>query len=119
MTRQLRIQQFTRKKPNGISANALTQQVIKVLTLRGWCVWRQNNGAVYDPVKKVFRAGHTLKGVPDVIGFHRQLGTFIGCEIKVGSDKPSFEQELFLSTLNKSGGIGLVVRSIEDLEQIK
>jgi hypothetical protein len=73
------------------SANALTQQVLRVLGLKGFKVWRQNNGGIYDPVKKVFRANSSTLGISDVIGFHKRTGLIIACEIKVGRDKLSSE----------------------------
>lgn len=102
-----------------VSTNALTQQALKVLNLKGFNAWRQNNGAVYDPVKKVFRAGQTMKGVSDILGYHRHTGVIVAVEIKTGADKLSVWQEAFLEAINKAGGIGLVVRKIEDLQIIK
>lgn len=119
MSNQLRIQQFTRKKPKGISANALTKQVLRVLWLKGFNCWRQNNGAVYDPVKKVFRAGNTMKGVSDILGYNRNTGVILAVEIKAGYDKLSVHQTAFLEAVRNAGGIGLEVRKIEDLEIIK
>lgn len=97
------------------STNNLTKQVIKTLWCMGWQVWRNNNAAIYDPTKKVFRANSVLKGVSDIIGFNKKTGQFIAVEIKTGRDKLSVEQKLFLDTLNKSGGVGLEVRSIDEL----
>lgn len=102
-----------------ISANALTKQVIKILWLKGWQVWRQNNAAVYDPTKNIFRSNSTIKGISDIIGFNKKDARFIAIEIKVGKDKLSVEQKLFLDYVNKSGGIGLEVRKIEDIDCIK
>lgn len=102
------------------STNNLTKQVIKTLWMLGWQAWRNNNGGVWDPTKKVFRANSVLKGVSDIIGFNKKTGQFIAVEIKTGRDKLSVEQKLFLDTLNESGGVGIEVRSIDDLiEKIK
>lgn len=100
-----------------ISANTLTKHALKILDLKGFYVWRQNNGGVYDPVKKVFRANSSTPGISDIIGFHKRTGQFIACEIKAGKDRLSKSQELFLDSVKRSGGVALVVRCIEDLEQ--
>jgi Holliday junction resolvase len=102
-----------------IGANALTKQVIKILWMKGWQVWRQNNAAVYDPTKNIFRSNSTIKGISDIIGFNKKDARFIAIEIKVGRDKLSIEQKLFLDYVNKAGGIGLEVRKIEDIDCIK
>lgn len=101
----------------GISANALTKHSLRVLSLKGYHVWRQNNAGVYDPGLKRFRANSSTPGISDVIGFHRKTGRFIACEIKAGKDRLSDEQIEFLKNVNESGGIGIVVRTIDDLEK--
>lgn len=96
--------------------NDLTNSCIKYLTLMNYKVWRNNNGAVYDPTNKCFRRSKTkLLGVPDIIGFHKQTGVFIGVEIKVGKDKLSPEQIAFRDEAIKSNCICLVVKEINDL----
>lgn len=102
-----------------IGANALTKQVIKILWIKGWQVWRQNNAAIYDPTKNIFRSNSTIKGISDIIGFNKKDARFIAIEIKVGRDKLSVEQKLFLEYVNKAGGVGLEVRKIEDIDCIK
>lgn len=101
-----------------MSANTLTKHVIKLLDLKGFNVWRQNNGAVYDEKKKCFRKNSATPGISDIIGYHRKTGQFIACEIKAGKDKLSEDQRLFLERVNRSGGIGIEVRRIEDLEVV-
>lgn len=102
----------------GTSANDLTKQTLKILDLKGWFVWRQNNGGVYDPVKKIFRSNSSTPGISDIIGFHKKTGQFLACEIKVGKDKLSAAQEMFLNSVRKAGGVALVVRTSDDLEKL-
>lgn len=101
-----------------ITANALTKQTLRMLDLKGFHVWRQNNGGVYDPIKKVFRAGSSTPGISDILGFHRRTGLVIAVEIKVGRDKPSQAQLDFLAAVVKAGGIGKIVRNSDDLETL-
>lgn len=99
-------------------ANQLTVQTLKALSLKGYHVWRQNNGGVYDPVKKVFRRNSSTPGVSDIIGFHKKTGVFVAVEIKAGKDKLSAYQERFLADIKKAGGFAMVVRSMDDVEAI-
>lgn len=80
-------------------------------------MWRQNNGGVYDPTIKKFRKNSSTPGISDIIGFHKKTGRFIACEIKAGKDRLSDEQIEFLKNVNDAGGVGMVVRTIDDLEK--
>lgn len=100
------------------SANALTAHALRILDLKGFHVWRQNNGGVYDPVKKVFRAGSSTPGISDILGFHRLTGVIIACEIKAGKDRLSEEQETFLANVKRAGGIAIVIRTTDDIENL-
>lgn len=97
------------------NANQLAAYAVKVFTRAGWVAWRQNNVAVCD--KGQFRRFVGLRGVSDVIGFHRETGRFLAIEIKVGRDRLSAEQENFLQSVNRAGGLGLIVRHANDLAQ--
>lgn len=101
-----------------MSTNALTKHALRILDMKGFDVWRQNNAAIYDPKIQKFRKNSATPGISDIIGFHKKTGQFIACEIKTGKDKLSSEQELFLKRVNRAGGIGIEVRKIEDLDQV-
>lgn len=101
-----------------VSANTLTKHALKILDLKGYQVWRQNNGGVYDPTLKVFRANSSTPGISDIIGFHRKTGRFLACEIKAGKDRLSPEQELFLESVKKAGGVAIVIRTMDDIENL-
>lgn len=101
------------------STNDLTKATIKMLLLIGFNVWRNNNGAVYDPTRRAFRSNSSTPGISDIIGYRRNSGQFIAVEIKNGKDVMSDAQTLFLNALNNNGGIGLVVRNIDDVENLK
>lgn len=109
---------FTEKHIKGIKTNDLTKQALRVLSLSGFQVWRQNNGGVYDPVKKVFRRNSSTPGVSDIIGFHRKTGQFLAAEIKAGKDKLSPEQIQFLEDVKNAGGVALVIRTTDDLNEL-
>jgi len=99
-----------------LTANRLTKEALRIFDMCGYEVWRQNNAAVYDEKKQVFRKNSAKRGVSDIIGYHRKTGVFIAVEIKVGKDKLSHEQTLFLRGIIRSGGVGLVIKRYEDLE---
>jgi Holliday junction resolvase len=96
--------------------NSLTRSIIQYLDMQGFEVWRQNTTGVYDPQKKIFRKNFAQrKGIPDIIGYRRLDGKFIAIEVKTGKDTLSFEQKMFLEDLRRSGGIALVIRTLEEL----
>lgn len=53
---------------------------------------------------------------PDMVG--RQLAIFTAIEVKAPTGKLRTEQEEFLSAINRTGGRGHVVRSLEELDTV-
>ena len=106
------------KSGTKVTANALTQMALKTLPLCGFVVWRQNNGGVYDPTKKVFRRNSSTPGISDILCYQKKTVKIIAIEIKVGRDKVSWQQTEFLKGINDNGGIAHVVRTPEELENI-
>lgn len=104
------------KSVKATSTNDLTQLALRMFKMKGFKAWRQNNGGVYDAKIKGYRRNSSTPGISDVLGFHRQTGQFLACEIKTGKDTLSNEQIEFLNDVKLSGGIAIVVRSSEDLE---
>lgn len=78
-----------------------------------WCE-RMNTGMMKKGPHYV-RFG--FKGLSDVIGQVRG-GGFLAIEVKDATGKVSAEQKEFLDMVNKSGGIGLVARSLEDVRLV-
>jgi hypothetical protein len=101
-----------------IKTNALTKHTLRALDIAGYNVWRQNNGAVYDAKFEGYRRNSSTPGISDIIGYHKKTGTFIAAEIKAGKDKLSKEQEIFLSQVKRAGGIAIVIKNIDDVENI-
>ena len=101
-----------------VNTNALTREAIRVFTMCGFECWRQNNGGVYDPTKKVFRANSSTPGISDIIGYHKKTGVILACEIKTGADKLSPYQIRFLQSIKTAGGFSFVVRTVSDLTTI-
>ncbi len=89
--------------------------------------WRANNTGIFDPVKKVHRSFHGLRGVSDILGILPQtvrlagggeetFGNFLAIEVKRPGEKPRTDQEAFLHDIRAQGGIGLCVHSLRELE---
>ena len=94
---------------------ALVRACLDLLTFCGVLCWRNNTTGVYDPARKRFRTFQGRKGVSDILGVLPR-GKFLAVECKVGKNKLSPEQELFLGDVERYGGIGLVVYELGDLE---
>ena len=114
------------------NTNALTNSALELLTLAGCEVWRSNNSPIptgrMKDNKPEFRRFRGKRGLPDIIGWkledireyslssgepkvkHRNIATFIGVEIKTGSDKVSKEQHEFFNKLFHDGGIYFLVK---------
>jgi hypothetical protein len=96
--------------------NSVTTACITYLNLNGFCVWRNNNGAVYSKARGCYLKNPTHKqGVPDIIGYHKKTGKAFYCEIKTGKDKLSVEQYNFLETAKEAGCVALCVHTIDEL----
>lgn len=65
---------------------------------------------------KVWQGLGSTKGVSDIIALYR--GTAIFIEIKTPIGKLSPDQMQFLQNVNHNGGLGVVVRSINDIMDI-
>jgi prolyl-tRNA synthetase len=99
-----------------ISANALTKSAIHYFSAKGFECWRNNNAAVWDKKNNCYRSNSAKKGVPDIIGYHKQTGVALWVEVKVGKDKLSTEQQQFLNDATKANCFVQVIRTIHDLE---
>ena len=100
------------------TANTLTKQALKALDHIGYNVRRQNNGGIYDPSKKIFRQNSSTPGISDILGYHRKTGVILAAEVKAGKDKLSEYQKRFLEGIEKSGGVAMVISTMEDIENI-
>lgn len=55
----------------------------------------------------------SVKGIADVIACRQ--GRLIAIEVKVGKDKPSKDQEVFLTNIQLAGGISIVTYNLDDV----
>ena len=79
-------------------------------------VWRQNAGTLSaynrDGSERFIRMGAT--GISDVIGFLKG-GRFLACEVKAPGKNPTAQQQEFLDSVNRAGGLAFVARSVDDV----
>lgn len=99
----------------------LTESQIQALTLgwlktKGFFVWRQNNGGVWDASREAYRNANGLKGVSDILGVLPD-GRFLAIEVKSSKGKTSKDQDAFLASVNAHGGLAFVVRDLEDVKK--
>lgn len=77
----------------------------------GLCLWRNNQGVAEIRGYKV-RFGVANPGGGDLIGWYR--GRWVEVEIKTPTGRQSPEQRLREDLVRKSGGIYVVLRSVDD-----
>jgi hypothetical protein len=91
--------------------------------------FRQQNVGIYDPIARTYRFPYgigRIRGVSDILGvvgtcgidegLMTGLGRFLAIEVKSVNGKLSPEQATFLMQINNRGGIGIVARCVEDVE---
>jgi len=100
------------------TAGEITSAILTYLTLQGFAVWRQNTAGIYDQKTGRYRLNpQSRKGVPDIIGFRKSDGVFIGVEVKAGRDQLRPEQKQFLDELKAAGGLAFVAHSFDQFQQ--
>lgn len=61
-----------------------------------------------------FQAQSNLFGLPDIICLYK--GFFLGLELKQEKGKPTELQLRKIKTINENGGIGRIIKSVEEVE---
>jgi len=95
----------------------LQKQILDYLKAHRIFHWRVNTGVAkyqYKSVERMVRFG--TPGISDIIGIHQ--GRMFAIEVKVGNNKTTQLQELFLKNIIDNGGIALVAYSLEDVIEI-
>jgi hypothetical protein len=89
--------------------------ILQYLNLQGHFCYRQNTGAViseYKGRKRFFRFG--VKGASDITGISKD-GKRIDIEVKSGYNKPTMDQQMYLDSMKKRGGIAIVAYCLDDV----
>lgn len=94
----------------------IQKAICEYLQAKGYFFWRQNNHSTYDRTRGRFRrpGKHFMYGLPDIFVVYR--GKIIGIEVKRRLGKLSDYQEKFCTDFRLHGGVYLVARCIQDVE---
>lgn len=102
------------------SESQLVNGCLSLLLVMGIPAWRNNSGATKMPKKSggYYFVRFGMKGSSDIIGLLPPSGRFLAVECKMPRGKPTPDQEAFLAAVNEAGGLGIVVRSLDELESM-
>lgn len=106
-------------KTKVIPEKAIENQILRWLSISGIFAWKNQSVGIYDPIKKIYRRSNNpyhIKGVSDILGILPD-GRFLAIEVKSKTGKPSPEQVRFIKTINESGGLAFVAKSLEDAQE--
>ncbi len=93
----------------------LVRACLQWLTLHGILAWRANQ--IPAPLKGGgFRRFAGMPGVSDILCVLPPAGRLLAIEAKSPTGKLRPAQAVFLDEVNRRGAVGLVVRSLADLE---
>jgi len=101
-----------------IPEKAIENQILHFLWKKKVFAWKNQSTGIFDPVKKIYRKSNNpfhIKGVSDILGILPD-GRFLAIEVKSATGRASPEQKIFLEKINFYGGIGLVAKSIKEVE---
>ena len=105
--------------------SALVQQLLSYLRFRGHKVFRMNAGKIVTGNLEAFRSNSKRRfvqlapaGCPDIIGWQKGTGKFIGIECKVGKNRRTSLQEQFAKDMQEDGCIYVLAYSLSDIEKV-
>ena len=99
-------------------AEQITADILGYLDAHGYEAWGQPNRGEYDPTTGKWRPHpNSRRGVPDILGFRRADGKFLGVEVKAGTDRPRPEQTTLLNQLKVASGLAFIAYSYASFVQ--
>ena len=98
--------------------SALVQQVLSYLRYKGHKVFRMNAGAMYVGEQGKRRIQMAPAGCPDIIGWQKGTGKFMGVECKVGKNKRTPLQEQFAESMIEDGCIYILAYNLTDVQKL-
>jgi len=99
---------------NQMTENKLMHLIQLAASKLGARLFRNNVGLAKTVAGQVVKFG-LCKGSSDLIGWTRS-GRFLAVETKSQRGRPSKEQLAFVDAVNSAGGVGMIVRSVEEFE---
>lgn len=88
-------------------------------SIEGCFAIKINTTGIFDPVRKVYRKNtnpHIHNGTSDILGLYK--GSFFAIEVKVGRNKASDAQKLFLKRILNNGGKAWITRDYEQCKRL-
>jgi Holliday junction resolvase len=77
-----------------------------------------NAGAIMTGLNSQRRVQLAPPGCPDIIGWQKGTGKFIGVECKIKPNKPTYLQEEFAKDMQADGCIYVLAYSLTDVEKV-
>jgi hypothetical protein len=100
--------------PHGVRENSVLNAVMEYLSLKRIPHWRINNGATKTERGGFIRFGS--KGMSDIYAIGPAgISVWIECKRPKGG-RSSEAQKEFLDCINRNSGVGIVVNSVDSLE---
>jgi len=99
-----------------LKESALVQQVLSYLRLKGHKVFRMNSGRIFTGEQRNRLVQLAPAGCPDIIGWQKGTGKFIGVECKVGKNRRTTLQEQFAKDMVADGCIYILAYDLKDVE---
>ena len=94
----------------------IQRAILDYLAYRKIFAWANKTQGTFDPVRKVFRAGTTAKGIPDILGI-LPGGRFLGIEVKRKGNYASPDQKDFIARAEALNAACFVAYSVEDVQK--
>lgn len=87
--------------------------------LPGCYAWKNHTTGYFNVKKSKFtkqKSDFAINGVSDILGVYN--GKFLAIEVKAPTNKKrSIDQDIFIETVRKNGGVAFYATSIEDVKQ--
>lgn len=93
----------------------IQRAILELLRWRGIPCYKHQNAGIRKPDGSYIPT-HT-RGVSDIIGCLPPSGRMLCIEVKRPGGKPTLEQQNFLDTINRAGGLAFVAHSVEEVEE--
>lgn len=108
------------KAPKPPLEKDIEKSILQYLELLPGCyAWKSVTAGYFDTKTKTFkkqRSKYAINGVSDILGIFR--GKFLAIEVKRPCNNVrTEEQNLFIETINKHGGIAFYATSINDVKK--
>lgn len=100
------------------SEQDIKNEILEYLAHHQIFAWPNDSTGIYDPIKGVYRkkmSKYFIRGTSDILGIYQ--GKLLAIEVKSKTGRLSIEQQKFLRTIAQEGGIAIMARSVEEVEE--